>query len=204
MDVTANPLTHDARIDEALRRVGLTAAAGKRFRQYSLGMKQRLGIAAALVQPRELLVLDEPTNGLDPQGTREVRHLVRELSAEGLSVLVSSHLLAEVEQICTHVGIMSKGSLLVQGTLDQLRGGGATMITVTTPATELATSTLQRLGLAVAAGDEVRATIGVIEPERVTVALVEAGVPVRGLVVSRPALEDLFVELTGEGFDVAR
>jgi ABC-2 type transport system ATP-binding protein len=207
MDVTADPQTHELRIDEALRRVGLTAAAGKRFRQYSLGMKQRLGIAAALVQPRELLVLDEPTNGLDPQGTREVRHLVRELSAEGLSVLVSSHLLAEVEQICTHVGIMSKGSLLVQGTLDDLRGGGTTMITVTTPSTELATSTLHRLGLADAAvvsGDEVRATIGVVEPERVTIALVDAGVPVRGLLVSRPALEDLFVELTGEGFDVAR
>jgi ABC-2 type transport system ATP-binding protein len=207
MDVTADPQTHDARIDEALRRVGLTAAAGKRFRQYSLGMKQRLGIAAALTQPRELLVLDEPTNGLDPQGTREVRHLVRELSAEGLSVLVSSHLLAEVEQICSHIGIMSKGSLLVQGTLDELRGGGTTMITVTTPDPELAASTLRALGLAdaeIAATDEVRAAIGLLEPERVTVALVKAGVPVRGLVVSRPALEDLFVELTGEGFDVAR
>ncbi|HEX3899391.1 MAG TPA: ABC transporter ATP-binding protein [Mycobacteriales bacterium] len=207
MDVTADPKTHDARIDEALRRVGLTAAAGKRFRQYSLGMKQRLGIAAALVQPRELLVLDEPTNGLDPQGTREVRHLVRELSAEGLSVLVSSHLLAEVEQICSHVGIMSKGSLLVQGTLDDLRGGATTLLTVTTRDTDLAAATLRKLGLAdvaVAASDEVRATIGEVEPERVTVALVKAGVAVRGLAVSRPALEDLFVELTGEGFDVAR
>jgi ABC-2 type transport system ATP-binding protein len=208
MDVTADPKTHDARIAEALSRVGLTAAAGKRFRQYSLGMKQRLGIAAALLQPRELLVLDEPTNGLDPQGTREVRHLVRELSAEGLSVLVSSHLLAEVEQMCSHIGIMSKGSLLVQGTLEELRGGGASAaVTVTTPATELALSTLKSLGLtdaAVVANDEVRGSIGGLEPERVTVALVQAGVPVRGLAVTRPALEDLFVELTGEGFDVAR
>ena len=79
-------------------------------------MKQRLGLAAALLQPRELLVLDEPTNGLDPQGTREVRHLVRELAADGTTVLVSSHLLAEVEQVATHVGIMAGGRLLRQGT----------------------------------------------------------------------------------------
>lgn len=207
MDVTADPKTHDARIGEALARVGLTAAAGKRFRQYSLGMKQRLGIAAALLQPRQLLVLDEPTNGLDPQGTREVRHLVRELSAEGLSVLVSSHLLAEVEQVCTHVGIMSQGSLVVQGTLDELRGGASTTITVITPSTDLAMSTLHTLGLTDAtavATDEIRATIGEVEPENVTFALVQAGVPVRGLAVNRPALEDLFVQLTGEGFDVAR
>jgi ABC-type multidrug transport system ATPase subunit len=207
MDVTADPKTHEARIGEALARVGLTAAAGKRFRQYSLGMKQRLGIAAALLQPRELLVLDEPTNGLDPQGTREVRHLVRELSAEGLSVLVSSHLLAEVEQVCSHVGIMSQGSLVVQGTLDELRSGGSTTVTVTTPSTELTVSTLRSLGLTdvtAVAADEIRASLGQIEPERITIALVQAGVPVRGLAVSRPALEDLFVELTGEGFDVAR
>jgi ABC-2 type transport system ATP-binding protein len=207
MDETADPRTHDERVATALARVGLTAASGKKFRQYSLGMKQRLGIAAALLQPRELLVLDEPTNGLDPQGTREVRNLVRELSADGLTVFVSSHLLAEVEQVCSHVGIMSKGSLVVQGTLDQLRDGGTTTITVTTPATALAVSTLSSSGLtdAVAVGDDqVHASLGGFAPERVTVALVEAGVPVRGLAVTRPALEDLFVELTGEGFDVAR
>jgi ABC-2 type transport system ATP-binding protein len=122
MDQTADPATSQARIDAALQRVGLTAAAHKRFRQYSLGMKQRLGIAAALLKPRELLVLDEPTNGLDPQGTREVRHLVRDLSQDGMTVFVSSHLLAEVEQVCTHVGIMSRGQLVLQGTLDELRG----------------------------------------------------------------------------------
>jgi ABC-2 type transport system ATP-binding protein len=207
MDETANPRTHDERVSTALARVGLSAAATKKFRQYSLGMKQRLGIAAALLQPRELLVLDEPTNGLDPQGTREVRNLVRELSADGLTVFVSTHLLAEVEQICSHIGIMSKGSLLMQGTLDDLRGGGATTITVTTPATALAISTLGSAGLpdaAVVAADQVRASLGDVAPEVVTVALVEAGVPVRGLAVARPALEDLFVELTGEGFDVAR
>ena len=207
MDETADPKTHDERIATALARVGLTAAAGKKFRQYSLGMKQRLGIAAALLQDRELLVLDEPTNGLDPQGTREVRHLVRELSADGLTVFVSSHLLAEVEQVCTHVGIMSVGKLVGQGTLEELRRGGTTTVVVTTPATAQAVSTLKSLGLADATKDgpdEVHASLGSLEPEAVTVALVQAGVPVRGLAVTRPALEDLFVELTGEGFDVVR
>ncbi|MGN6473188.1 MAG: ABC transporter ATP-binding protein, partial [Mycobacteriales bacterium] len=191
MDETADPNSHEERLSAALARVGLTAAANKKFRQYSLGMKQRLGIAAALLQPRELLVLDEPTNGLDPQGTREVRHLIRDLSADGLTVFVSSHLLAEVEQICTHVGIMNLGKLVTPGTLEELRRGGATMVTVTTPATELARKTLAALGLAdaVAHGDEVHASLGSVEPEAVTVALVQAGVPVRGLAVSKPALE---------------
>jgi ABC-type multidrug transport system ATPase subunit len=207
MDETANPRTHDERVENALARVGLTAAASKKFRQYSLGMKQRLGIAAALLQPRELLMLDEPTNGLDPQGTREVRNLIRALSADGLTVFVSSHLLAEVEQVSSHIGIMSNGRLVKQGTLDDLRGDGTTTITVTTPATALAVSTLISSGLsdAIAVGaDQVRASLCNVAPEVITVALVEAGVAVRGLAVTRPALEDLFVELTGEGFDVAR
>ena len=81
--------------------MGSSAAAKKTYRRYSLGMKQRLGLAAALLRPRDLLILDEPTNGLDPQGTREVRTLIRELAADGTTVLVSSHLLAEIEQVAT-------------------------------------------------------------------------------------------------------
>ncbi len=100
-DATADPRTAGARVGAALERVGLTAAAKKHYRAYSLGMKQRLAIAASLLQPRELIILDEPTNGLDPQGTREVRGLIREIATGGVTVLVSSHLLAEVEQICT-------------------------------------------------------------------------------------------------------
>jgi ABC-2 type transport system ATP-binding protein len=207
MDETADPRTRAQRLDHALARVGLTAAAGKRFRQYSLGMKQRLGIAAALLQPREILVLDEPTNGLDPQGTREVRTLVRELSADGTTVFVSSHLLAEIEQVCTHVGIMSRGALVLQGRLEALRGVGATTVTVTTPTVDAAVAVLHGLGITDAAADApdtVRGTLGEVAAEAVTAALVRSGVPVRGLAVARPALEDLFVELTGEGFDVAR
>jgi ABC-2 type transport system ATP-binding protein len=207
MAEAADPGTRAQRLETALSRVGLTAAAEKRYRQYSLGMKQRLGIAAALLQPRDLLVLDEPTNGLDPQGTREVRHLVHDLSADGMTVFVSSHLLAEVEQMCTHVGIMSEGRLVVQGTLESLQDKDAAIVTITTPDLAGATRVLASLGLSAAAAtgnDQVSTSLGSVAAEAITVALVRAGVPVRGLAVSRPTLEDKFVELTGEGFDVAR
>jgi ABC-2 type transport system ATP-binding protein len=117
-DATADPATSRERIDAALARVGLSAAAGKKYRNYSLGMKQRLGLAAALLQPRDLLILDEPTNGLDPQGTREIRTIIADLAARGTTVLVSSHLLSEIEQVASHVGIMSAGRLVRQGTLE--------------------------------------------------------------------------------------
>ncbi len=216
-DATADPRTRRARTGTALERVGLTAAAGKRYRQYSLGMKQRLALAAALLQPRELLVLDEPTNGLDPQGTREVRTLVRELAADGTTVVVSSHLLAEIDQMCTHVGIMSRGHLLQQGELAELRAQGARTVTVTTSrdGVHRAVEVLAGLGLhdvrasGGAAGPDgtdgtVVAALGEQAPERVAEAVMGAGLPLRGLAVRRPSLEDVFVELTGEGFDVAR
>jgi ABC-2 type transport system ATP-binding protein len=129
----ASPATRSSRVNLALERVGLGHAAGKRVHAYSLGMKQRLGIANALLSPRELLVLDEPTNGLDPQGTREVRNLVRSLAADGTTVFVSSHLLAEVEQICTHAAVMSAGRLVAQGPLQELRRSGSTRIRLLTP-----------------------------------------------------------------------
>ncbi|MBC7373592.1 MAG: ABC transporter ATP-binding protein [Frankiales bacterium] len=207
-DGTADRRTARTRADAALERVGLSNAADKRYRQYSLGMKQRLGLAAALLQPRDLLVLDEPTNGLDPQGTREVRTLVRELASDGTTVLVSSHLLAEIEQVCSHVGIMSRGRLLRQGSLADIAGDGAASVTVTTT-TEAVSATvtvLHGLGLAGVRSQphEIEAVLGDVAAEDVTAALVRAGIPVRGLAVTRPSLEDLFVGLTGEGFDVAR
>ena len=203
-DRTASRRTAGARIDRALERVGLLAAAGKRFRAYSLGMKQRLAIAAGLLQPRELMILDEPTNGLDPQGTREVRSLIREIAAEGTTIFVSSHLLAEVEQICSHVGVMRAGQLVFEGTLAELRGGGATRIVVRTPDVAAASGVLAKLGLADvrSAEFEVSAELGAELPEVINAELVHAGVPVAGLATPRPSLEDRFVELTGEGFDV--
>jgi ABC-2 type transport system ATP-binding protein len=204
-DRTADPRTASRRIDHALDRVGLTAAAKKRYRAYSLGMRQRLGIAAALLQPRELLMLDEPTNGLDPQGTREVRTLIQELAADDVTVLVSSHLLSEVEQVCTHVGVMTVGKLVAQGTIDELRRTQQPRVTVETTDAAAAVRTLGELGLTGvdADGRRVAGTLGAAEPEKVLAALVHAGVPVRQFTVDAAGLEDVFVALTGEGFDVS-
>jgi ABC-2 type transport system ATP-binding protein len=198
--------TAKTRIGAALDRVGLTAAAKKKFRNYSLGMKQRLAIAAALLKPRDLIVLDEPTNGLDPQGTREVRALVRQIAADGITVFVSSHLLAEVEQVSTHVGVMRTGKLVFQGELATLRRTAAPRIAVRTPDPTAAAEVLKKLGLADPQGndDGISAELGDVQPEKVTAELVHAGVAVRGLTVESPSLEDLFVGLTGEGFDVER
>jgi ABC-2 type transport system ATP-binding protein len=204
-DRTADPATARARIAAALDRVGLTAAGRKRYRVYSLGMKQRLAIAASLLRERELIILDEPTNGLDPQGTREVRTLIRQIAAEGTTVFVSSHLLAEVEQICTHVGVMRTGTLVFQGSLAELRRTGAARVTVRTADAKLAAKTMAALELAdpVAGPDEASALLGDAEPEQVCAELVRAGVGVRSFGVAAPSLEDLFVGLTGEGFDVS-
>ncbi|HTA11689.1 MAG TPA: ABC transporter ATP-binding protein [Streptosporangiaceae bacterium] len=201
-DRTANPSTLQDRIDRALDRVGLLAAADKRYRAYSLGMKQRLGIATSLLRQRALVVLDEPTNGLDPQGTREVRALIREIAADGTTVFVSSHLLAEVEQTCTHVGVMRTGKLVYQGSLAELRGQARLL--VKTPKPDQAATVLRDLGLTGVTQDsqEVRADLGTMLPEVICERLVLAGVPVAGLETPRRSLEDEFVELTGEGFDV--
>ncbi|HEY6314984.1 MAG TPA: ABC transporter ATP-binding protein [Streptosporangiaceae bacterium] len=203
-DRTADPRTAQARIGEALDRVGLLSAAKKRYRNYSLGMKQRLAIAASLLRPRELVILDEPTNGLDPQGTREVRALVRQIAADGTTVFVSSHLLAEVEQICTHVGVMRTGRLVFQGSLPELRRTGAARVIVRTADPEGAVKVLAGIGLddTQAGTDEASAVLGDAEPERICAELVHAGIGVRGFDVASPSLEDLFVGLTGEGFDV--
>jgi len=206
-DATADPRTAERRAADALERVGLTAAKDKHYRQYSLGMKQRLGLAAALLRPRDLLVLDEPTNGLDPQGTREVRLLIRELSKAGTTVLVSSHLLGEIEQVCSHIGIMSKGRLLLQGPRDVIDARGVTQVVVTVPAGHVATAAgvLRVLGLEVSVEDvSLTADLGTLDPARIPAALVHASVDVVGFEVRRPSLEQVFVELTGEGFDVAR
>lgn len=247
------PATRRARVLQALERVGLEHAAGKRVHAYSLGMKQRLGIANALLSPRDLLVLDEPTNGLDPQGTREVRNLVRSLAHQGTTVFVSSHLLAEVDQMCTHAAVMSAGKLVAQGSLAELRQAGSTRLRLVTPDGGAARQVLTGLGLAPGPGETAAAQPqaaqpeaaepeaaqperpgrpsrpGVREPQRarldgeiivaalepgagqpvvlpedVVAHLVRAGVRVRGFAVERESLEDRFVALTGEGFDVAQ
>jgi ABC-2 type transport system ATP-binding protein len=206
-DRTVDPRTSKRRIGEALERVGLAAAARKRYRNYSLGMRQRLGLAGALLRPRDLLVLDEPTNGLDPQGTREVRTLVRELAAEGATVFLSSHLLPEIEQVCTHVGVMSRGRLVTQGTLAELRDVAAARLRVVVAGPDAMSRAVEVLARAGLGNPDVEdavlvAPLGDVRPEDLNRELVLAGVGVRELVVERPDLEDVFVSLTGEGFDV--
>jgi ABC-2 type transport system ATP-binding protein len=205
-DRTVDPSTVNARIDGALERVGLLSAAGKRYRIFSLGMRARLSIAAALLRPRDLLILDEPTNGLDPQGTREVRTLLTSLAAAGTTVVLSTHLLAEVEQICTHAGVMHLGRLVAQGEMAELRAGTAPRIEVETSDPGAAVATLTALGLSEvsAASGHVVGVLGAIEPEAVAPALVGDGVPFRGLRIAAADLEDMFVGLTGEGFDVSK
>jgi lantibiotic transport system ATP-binding protein len=204
-DRTADPATSARRLGEALERVGLGAAAGKRYRAYSLGMRQRLAIAAALLTPKDLMVLDEPTNGLDPQGTREVRSLIASLADDGTTVLVSSHLLSEVEQVCTHIGVMHVGRLVTQGSAAEIRRQQEAEARIDADQPEQAARVMRELGL----GD-VRVTpqgavgrLGEVAPEKVVTACVHAGLAVTRFVVDAPTLEEIFVGLTGEGFDVS-
>ena len=192
-------------VDAALRRVGLAAAADRRYRGYSLGMKQRLGLAAVLLLPRRLVVLDEPTNGLDPAGTRDVRRIIAELHASGTTVIVSSHLLAEVEATCTHVAVLQAGSLVAAGELPTLLAAGATGLVIATPDIDLALRTLRGVGAtayrAERTSSEEQAVVvaddGPPAPELIAL-LVRAGVAVHEARRSRTNLEELFARLTEE------
>jgi ABC-2 type transport system ATP-binding protein len=192
-------------VDVALKRVGLADAADRRYRGYSLGMKQRLGLAAVLLLPRRLVVLDEPTNGLDPAGTRDVRRIISELHAAGTTVIVSSHLLAEVEATCTHVAVLQAGSLVAAGELPTLLAAGTTGLVIATPDVDLALRTLRGTGAtayraertsseeqAVVVGDD-----GPPAPELIAL-LVRAGVAVHEARRIRTNLEELFARLTEE------
>jgi ABC-type multidrug transport system ATPase subunit len=204
---TADPATRSERVNRALARVGLTAAAEKKVHAYSLGMKQRLAIANALLQPREMLILDEPTNGLDPQGTREIRNLVRTLASEGITFFISSHLLVEIEQICTHLAVMSQGKIVAQGSVDELSTSENLVLTLRTTQKKEAISLLKKLGIKAKSVDgEVVATVTAdfITPEEIVRQLTKAKIGVKGFSLVAPTLEERFVSLTGEGFDVAR
>jgi ABC-type multidrug transport system ATPase subunit len=187
------------RVGEALERVGLTEVGRRQVKAYSTGMRQRLGLAAALLRSPRLLVLDEPTNGLDPQGMRDIRDLVVELVDGGTTVFLSSHLLAEVEQICTRAAIVNRGRLVAQDRVDALLAPtGRVRITTSDPgrASELA-STLPGVGLGEWDGERLVVQLDGTSPEALNRHLVAGGVPVRELVVERPSLEDVFLELTG-------
>ena len=186
------------RVGEALERVGLANAADRRVRGYSLGMRQRLGLAAALLRSPELLVLDEPTNGLDPQGIREVRDLLLELNAGGTTVFLSSHLLAEVEQLCTRVGVLDRGRLVVQDDLAILTAPtGRTVVETTAPQQAIAL-----LDGRVESVDGQRLLVRDEDPASLNAQLVEAGVPVHRIEPERRGLEQVVVEATTGSGDV--
>jgi ABC-2 type transport system ATP-binding protein len=197
----AEPLlaTRDIRraVGEALERVGLADAANRRYRGYSLGMKQRLGLASALLIPRRFVVLDEPTNGLDPAGTREVRSVIAQLHAAGTTVLVSSHLLAEVEATCTHVAVLHRGAVVAQGGLAELLDAGNSGLLVSTPDGSLAVDALRDMRIpARITPDGVRADLTASTAPEVVATLVRAGVAVHEVRRQRTGLEDLFARLT--------
>ena len=189
--------TRAARVTEVLEQVGLDGVDSRPVKAYSLGMRQRLGIAGALLRRPRLLVLDEPTNGLDPQGIREVRDLLLALNAQGTTVFLSSHLLAEIEALCTRVGVLDRGRLVVQDELAALQAPtGRTE--VHTPDVGRAHALLDGT-VELVVGD--RLLVRTADPAELNARLVQAGVRVRGLRPERRTLEDTVLELTSDGSD---
>lgn len=195
------PGAGDDAIDVVLRRVRLDEAADRRFKNYSLGMKQRLGIAAAILHDPELVILDEPTNGLDPQGTREVRALIPELAAEGRTVVLCSHLLHEVEQVCDHVAIFQRGRVIAQGRTADLVGARME-IEVQLPEIEAAEAALRSSPWAGSIRREngaLHVSGSGIEGRAVNQFLATRGLYVDVIRPVRQSLEEAFFELLDEG-----
>jgi ABC-2 type transport system ATP-binding protein len=186
------------RIDAALRRVDLESAADRRVREYSLGMRQRLAIALALLGAPRLLILDEPSNGLDPAGIVDLRRLLRSLADEGITVFVSSHLLAEIEQVATHVGVLQDGRLRFEGRLEELRGRVRPRLHIRCEPLARAAAVLERMSesvLSVGEGNLV-VELGIREAAELNRLLVEHGIAVSQLQLEQPSLESLFFSLT--------
>ena len=188
----------DSRVDEVLSLVELSDAAHRRVKGYSLGMRQRLGLAAALLGDPELLILDEPANGLDPEGVRWLRDFLRRLASEGRTVLVSSHVLAEVAQTVDQVLIISHGRLVVESPLAELtaRAGGAVRVRSADP--QRLTAALHSNDLQVTTGADHSLLVQGASSERVGEIAFAAGVPVHELTTDGGSLEDIFLELTSE------
>jgi ABC-2 type transport system ATP-binding protein len=187
-----------ASVEESLQLVGLSDRAGDRYSTYSLGMKQRLGVAAALLKDPELVVLDEPTNGLDPAGMRDMRELVQRLGAQGRTVLLSSHLMAEVQQVCDRVAVIDHGRILTESSVEELRGSGELVI-------QAAPSDVARSVVSAVPGvRQISGSNGVLRVQvdrgqtaEIARALVGAGVSLTELRRQERQLEDIFMELTG-------
>jgi ABC-type multidrug transport system ATPase subunit len=191
--------TPETRIESVLEEVDLADRARDRFGTYSLGMKQRLGIAAALLKDPELLILDEPTNGMDPAGMAEMRGFIRGLGRGKRTVLLSSHLMTEVEQVCDRVGVISRGALVGEGTVDELRGReGLWVRAEPLEQAERLLATLPGVEQVARFDGGFRITVDPAVAPMINRALVEAGVAVAELRPERASLEKVFLELTQE------
>jgi len=185
------------RIADVLDQVGLAGVGSRPVKAYSLGMRQRLGLAGALLRSPELLILDEPTNGLDPQGIHEVRELLLTLNRAGTTVFLSSHLLAEVEQLCTRVGVLDRGRVVLEETMDTLRTPSGRTV-VHTPDIG---RTLALLGDRAEQYDDVTVTVRAPDPAALNAELVQAGVRVSALAPERRSLEQIVLAATGPSAD---
>lgn len=189
-----------ARVEECLELVDLADRADDRFKGYSLGMKQRLGIAAALLKQPRLLILDEPSNGLDPAGIRDVRELIRRLGRDGrTTVLLSSHLLPEIQQVCDSVSILARGRCVASGPVAEVlasRGSGDVLVQIADPTA--AAGVLQRAGFAVSPADGALLVHAVATPSDITRALAGAGLYLEELRRVTPDLESAFLAITGD------
>jgi ABC-type multidrug transport system ATPase subunit len=187
------------RIDEVLDLVGLAARRKDRFAAYSLGMKQRLAIAATMIGNPELVILDEPANGLDPEGMREIREIIGRLADQGKTIFLSSHLLWEVERTCTHVAVIKKGSIVRQASVDELVGSGV-VVGLTAPdpdALALAVGEYPGTSAVRADGRDVVADLRDDDLASLNRFLAGRGIWVSHLARRRRSLEDAFMELTG-------
>lgn len=194
------------RVTECLGVVGLGDRAGDLVKTYSLGMKQRLALAAAILKDPELLILDEPANGLDPAGMHEVRGLVRRLADGGRTVFVSSHILSEIEQTCDRVAILADGRCVAHGTVDEVVSAAGRRSSVTVRVADLAAAAtvLRRADLPVERdGDALRVAIDPDDAQHVTRVLAAADLWVTELRPDRFSLEDVFLELTGAAPGIA-
>jgi len=193
------------RIAVVLDEVGLTDRAKDRFGSYSQGMKQRLGVAAALLKDPDLLILDEPTNGLDPQGLVEMRSFIRELGRGHRTVLLSSHLMTEVEQICDRVGVISKGRLVREGTVDELRGERGLWVRAE-PHDEAVRiiSAMSGVERVATVGGTLRVTTDMAAAPAINAALVSAGIAVSELRPEQASLEEVFLNLTRKDEEASR
>jgi ABC-2 type transport system ATP-binding protein len=188
----------DHEVENVLEQVELRERGADRFKSYSLGMKQRLGVAAAMLGDPDLLILDEPTNGLDPAGMADMRALLRRVVARGQTVLLSSHLLGEVQQICDRVGVISGGHLLVESTVADLRGESAVLVRAE-PIDEAARTTGRLYGddaVSVADDGSLRVRMSTERSAELTSALVHAGVAVHEVRPVERTLEEVFFEMT--------